>query len=75
LQAVEEFAYVVVNDDLDGCLHAIRGIVEGTEAGIGPEAASRRAQALRDALAGILRDRYSEQTSTNDRSTDESLHA
>ena len=75
LQSVEEFAYVVVNDDLEGCLRAIRGIVAGTEAGIGAEAASRRAHELRDALERILRDRYSEHNRTTDRSTDESLHA
>jgi len=75
LQAVEEFAYVVVNDDLDGCLRAIRGIVDGTEEGIGREEASRRASDLRGALERILRDRYSEHTRTTDRSTDESLHA
>ena len=57
LQAVEEFAYVVVNDDLEGCLTAIRGIVAGTEKGIGREAASQRARALRDAVERILNER------------------
>ena len=75
LQAIEEFAYVVVNDDLDGCLKAIRGIVAGTESGIGSEAGARRARALRESLERILHERYAEHTSTTDRSTDESLHA
>lgn len=74
LQAVEEFAYVVVNDDLDRCLREIRGIVDGTQRGIGRQEASRRAGELRDALEGILRDRYDEHTRTTDRSKDESLH-
>jgi guanylate kinase len=56
LQAVEEFAYVVVNDDLEGCLTAIRGIVAGSEEGIGREAASRRARTLREAIDRVLRD-------------------
>jgi len=75
LQAVDEFAYVVVNDDLEGCLDAIRGIVAGNGEGIGPEAASRRARMLDEAIDRVLRDRYSEHTNTSDRSTDESLHA
>jgi guanylate kinase len=75
LQAVEQFAYVVVNDDLEGCLDAIRGIVAGTEEGIGSEAAGRRARMLREAIGRILEDRFSEQANTSDRSTDESLHA
>ena len=54
LQAVEEFPYVVVNDDLEGCLEEIRGIAAGRTGGIGPEVASRRAAALRAAIAGIL---------------------
>jgi guanylate kinase len=75
LQAVDEFAYVVVNDDLEGCLSAIRGIVAGSGEGIGREAASRRARMLGEAIDRVLRDRYSEHTNTSDRSTDESLHA
>ena len=64
LQAVEDFAYVVVNDDLEGCLKAIRGIVAGTEDGIGREAAARRAAALRDAVERILNERYAEHRDT-----------
>ncbi|HUF75752.1 MAG TPA: guanylate kinase [Longimicrobiales bacterium] len=75
LPAVEEFAYVVVNDDLEGCLEAVRGIVAGTEKGMGSEAGARRARALGEALERILHERYAEHTSTTDRSTDESLHA
>jgi len=61
LQAVEEFAYVLVNDDLEGCLEGIRGIVAGTERGIGAKEASRRARELRDAIERTLRERFSEQ--------------
>ena len=64
LEAVEEFAYVVVNDDLEGCLAAIRGILAGTEKGIGREAASRRARALHEAVEQILSERYAEHTNT-----------
>ena len=66
LQAIEEFAYVVVNDDLEGCLQAIRGIVAGTEKGIGSEAGARRARVLAEALEGILQERYAGPTSTTD---------
>lgn len=61
LQAVEEFAYVLVNDDLEGCLAAIRGIVAGTERGIGAGEAARRARELRGAIAEGLRERSREQ--------------
>jgi guanylate kinase len=64
LQAVEEFAYVVVNDDLEGCLRAIRGIVAGTGEGIGSEAAAGQARALRGAVERILNERYTEHTNT-----------
>jgi guanylate kinase len=66
LQAVEEFAYVVVNDDLEGCLEAIRGIVAGTEKGIGRAAGVRRAQALGQALERILHERHAEHTSNTE---------
>jgi len=75
LQAVGEFAYVVVNEDLEGCLRAIRGIVAGSEPGIGPDEASRRAAALREAVDRALRERFGEQANMIDRSIDESLHA
>jgi guanylate kinase len=74
LQAVGEFAYVVVNDDLEGCLDAIRGIVEGAGRGIGREAAAARARALAEEIERVLREDYDEPTNTSDRSTDESLH-
>jgi guanylate kinase len=74
LQAVEEFAYVVVNDDLEGCLDAIRGIVAGSDEGIGAEEASRRARALREEVEGALRETYAEHMDTSEGSTDESLH-
>ncbi len=62
LQAVEEFAYVVVNDDLGGCLGAIRGIVDGGGEGIGRREAHRRAQELRRAIQQVLSERYGEHT-------------
>ena len=66
LQAIEEFAYVVVNDDLEGCLDAIRGIVAGTERGIGSDVGARRARDLGRALERILHERYTEHTSTTE---------
>jgi guanylate kinase len=60
LQAVEEFDYVVVNDDLGNCLETIRGIASGVAEGIGRAAAARRAEELRAAIGRILRDEYTE---------------
>ena len=55
LQAVPEFDYVVVNDDLDECLAEIRGIVEqGTE----PEAPELDADHFREEVARILESEY-----------------
>jgi hypothetical protein len=65
LQAVEEFDYVVVNDDLERCLEGIRGIATGVESGIGRAAAARRAEELRAAIGRILRDEYTEHASAN----------
>jgi guanylate kinase len=65
LQAVEEFAYVVVNEDLERCLEAIRGIASGKEQGIGRAAAARRANELRAAIGRILNDEYTEHASAN----------
>lgn len=60
LRAVEEFDYVVVNDDLDRCLEAIHRIVSGQDSGIGREVAARRAEALRREIERVLRGKVSE---------------
>lgn len=55
LQAVPEFDYVVVNDDLDECLEEIRGIVErGTE----PEVPELDAEHFREEVARVLESEY-----------------
>lgn len=51
LQAVPEFDYVVVNDDLDDCLAEIRGIVERGEA---PSPPKQDAESMRRAIAEML---------------------
>lgn len=55
LQAVPEFDYVVVNDDLDECLDEIRAIVED---GAAPEAPGIDAGHLRAEIARILEAEY-----------------
>jgi guanylate kinase len=55
LQAVEEFDYVVVNDDLERCLDEIRRVADGEGRGIGRAAAAERAEELRAAIARVLR--------------------
>jgi guanylate kinase len=60
LQAVENFDYVVVNDDLERCLKAIRGIVSNTVQAMGPEAVEHDVEAFRSAIRRILVDDFSE---------------
>jgi len=62
LQAVEDFDYVVVNDDLERCLGTIRGIVSGTVQAMGPEAVARDAEAFRTEIRRILADEYARYT-------------
>lgn len=57
LQAVPEFDYVVVNDDLDECLTEIRAIVEN---GAAPAAPEQDAESFRAEIARILSDRYAD---------------
>lgn len=57
LQAVSEFDYVVVNDDLDECLGEIRAIVER---GAAPGVPEQDAESFRTGIARILADEYSE---------------
>lgn len=56
LQAVPEFDYVVVNDDLDECLSEIRGIVERGEAPALPE---QDAEGMRRTIVELLEGEYS----------------
>jgi len=58
LQAVPEFDYVVVNDDLDECLDEIRRIVEGR--GPPPAEPLQDADRFRTEILRILRDEYGE---------------
>jgi guanylate kinase len=58
LQAVEEFDYVVVNDDLERCLDAIRAIVAGKVRPGSTEAALEGARTLRREIGRILEDQY-----------------
>jgi guanylate kinase len=58
LQAVPEFDYVVMNDDLDECLSTIRQIVEG--GGVHPAPPEQDAERLRADIARLLADEYSE---------------
>ncbi len=59
LRAVPEFDYVVVNDELDGCLDEIRGILraEGYRTSRAP-GLMQDVEAMRSTIAGILRDDY-----------------
>jgi guanylate kinase len=72
LQAVEEFDYVVVNDDLDLCVETIRGIVSGNDEGRSArtpgapiEAARARAVSLRAEIGRILDEHYAEYTNAH----------
>ena len=56
LQAVPEFDYVVVNDDLDECLLEIRDIVERDEASAPPE---QDADDMRRRIVDLLDSEYS----------------
>ncbi len=59
LQAVPDFDYVVVNDDLDDCLAEIRAIVEE---GVAPEPPEVDAERFRAEVGRILRSRFGETT-------------
>lgn len=56
LQALKDFDYVVVNDDLDECISEIRAITEGQgEVPVSPE---QDAEQFRTEIVRILRDEY-----------------
>jgi guanylate kinase len=73
LQVVEEFDYVVVNDDLERCVEAIQSIVSGKDANGSHGAASDAARAravglavsLRREIGRILDEHYAEYTNVN----------
>ncbi|MGE0159176.1 MAG: guanylate kinase [Gemmatimonadales bacterium] len=73
LQVVEEFDYVVVNDDLERCVETIRGIVSGNDEGRahGGTVASADPRAvglavrLRREIGRILDENYAEYTNVN----------
>ena len=56
LQAVPEFDYVVVNDDLDECLYEIRRIVEGVAEQQG--GLEEMAERFREGIAELIERRY-----------------
>ena len=58
LQAVENFDYVVVNDDLERCLGTIRDIVSGEVRAMGPEAVEHDLEAFRSEIRRILADEF-----------------
>ena len=61
LQAVEEFDLVLVNDDLDRAVEAVRSFVEDAAAGSpGVGIHEERVTALRNAVDAILRDEFGE---------------
>jgi guanylate kinase len=62
LQAVEEFDYVVVNDDLERCLETIRGIVSGQVPPLDCASLKRDAEAMREEIGRILDEEYAEFT-------------
>jgi guanylate kinase len=67
LQAVGEFDYVVVNDDLERCVETIRGIVSGNGATIetARAVAAGLASGLRREIGRILDEDYAEHTNAN----------
>jgi guanylate kinase len=67
LQAVGEFDYVVVNDDLERCVETIRGIVSGNGATIetARAVAAGLAADLRREIGRILDEDYAEHTNAN----------
>jgi guanylate kinase len=58
LQAVEEFDYVVVNDDLDRCLDTIRAIAEGQVEAGASGVVLEGARTLRREITRTLEERY-----------------
>ncbi|MCK5651662.1 MAG: guanylate kinase [Gemmatimonadetes bacterium] len=61
LQAVGEFDFVLVNDDLDRAVEAVRNFVKDAAAGSpGVGIHEERVTALRDAVDAILRDEFGE---------------
>lgn len=60
LQAVPEFDYVVVNDDLEACLDEIRGIVER---GVEPDGPVPDIESFGQAIERLLEDEYHDETS------------
>lgn len=65
LQAMENFDYVVVNDDLERCLGSIRGIVSGEVSAMGHEAVEQDVEAFRSEIRRILADDFSDYTNVS----------
>jgi guanylate kinase len=60
LQAVEDFDYVVVNDDLERCLDTIRAIVAGRVEEMGHDVVEHDVEAFRSAIRRVLDEEYAE---------------
>lgn len=65
LQGVEDFDYVVVNDDLDRCLGEIRAIVAGRARPGSKGQALEEARTLRREIRRILDEEYAERTNAH----------
>jgi guanylate kinase len=65
LQAVDNFDYVVVNDDLERCLETIRGIVSGEVQSMGHEAVEQDVEAFRLEIHRVLAEDFSEYTNVS----------
>jgi len=65
LQVVEEFDYVVVNDELERCLDEIRAIAAGHVEPTGTDGALEWAMTLRREISRILAEQYAEYANTH----------
>jgi len=65
LQVVEDFDYVVVNDDLGRCLSEIRAIVAGRARSGSTGAALEGARTLRREIGRLLEEEYAEYTNAH----------
>jgi guanylate kinase len=62
LQAVENFDYVVINDDLERCLEQIRGIVSGEVRAMGHEAVEHDVELFAAEIRHVLAEDFAEYT-------------
>lgn len=65
LQTLDEFDYVVVNDEMDRCLSEIRAIADGEERGAKTEAHLEEVEALRSEIERVLDREYADYANAN----------